>query len=1225
MREVKGRSNRLLPSLVCFFKLADDVDCFLMAIGCVGAIFNGLSQTTLNILFALVFNDIGTYPSPDFMHRIKNNALRFLYLGAASFVAAFLEGYCCTMTAERQAARMRARYLKAVMRQDVGYFNAETATAEIVNVISNDSLVIQDVLGEKAPNFIMNCSTFLGNYIVAFVLLWRLAVAATPSLLLLIVPGLIYGRALLRLSRKIQVEYDKAGAIVEQALSAIRTVYSSTAELYVISAFSTALDRTVQLGLRQDFIKGLAVGSNNVCFAVFAFLYWYGGRLVENHGAKGGTVVSVAVCLVHGGQTLGICLSNVKYLVEAINAMEKISEVIERRPMIDMENNMGDEIEELKGEVEFREVGFSYPMRPATNVFEGFNLRVEAGKKIALVGESGSGKSTTISLLQRFYDPTAGEILLDGVNIKKLRLNWLRAQMGLVSQEPVLFATSIKENILFGKKGATMEEVVAVAKAANADEFISLLPSGYDTLVGERGIQLSGGEKQRIAIARALIRSPKILLLDEATSALDTMSELAIQEALDVATIDRTTIIIAHRLSTIRNSDTIYVIQSGQVIESGSHNHLINITNGHYSYFLHLQELQKCAKSMGVNEANSTTSFSYSHRSHNFSRSTIFQGNCAGDKMENMKGAKIRAPSFWFLLLMNTPEWRHMLLGVVCAAFDGLPYIVNSYSMSSILTIYLDKDKSDITAKIRIYCLILLVISVLAFVVYVLKDYSFSIMGQYLTKRIREAMLSKLLMLEVGWFDQEENSTGDLCSKIFKDARVIQSLVGDRLSLMIQTLSTIMIAYTIGLVISWKLALVIISMQPIVIACYYTKSVLLKELSRKRLSAQSNSNRLAMEAIQNIRTITSFSSQDHILRLFILALDGPRQQGIQHSWFAGTLLGFSQVIGNCSWAISFWDSGILLSKGSITTKALLQTLAILCKTSRTIADAGAMTTDLTNGISSAAVVLSILERDTQIDPDCHEGHKADSIKGVIEFRNIFFSYPSRPEVLALKHFSISFEEGQSTALVGPSGSGKSTIIGLIQRFYDPLDGEVCIDGRNIQAFHLRSLRRHIALVGQEPTLFIGTIKENILYGVEDASDAEVEAAARIANAHDFICGLKDGYNTNCGEKGLQLSGGQKQRVAIARAILRNPSILLLDEATSALDGEAEKLVQEALERVMRGKTTVVVAHRLGTIKNCDLIVVLENGLLVEKGDHASLMEMNGKYFGLVNLQLRQDK
>jgi ATP-binding cassette subfamily B (MDR/TAP) protein 1 len=281
-----------------------------------------------------------------------------------------------------------------------------------------------------------------------------------------------------------------------------------------------------------------------------------------------------------------------------------------------------------------------------------------------------------------------------------------------------------------------------------------------------------------------------------------------------------------------------------------------------------------------------------------------------------------------------------------------------------------------------------------------------------------------------------------------------------------------------------------------------------------------------------------------------------------------------------------------------------------------------MTADLAKGADAVASVFAVLDRETEMDPDSPDGYKPEKLKGEVDIRGVDFAYPSRPDVIIFKRFSLSIQPAKSTALVGQSGSGKSTIIGLIERFYDPTSGVVEIDRKDIKAYNLRSLRQHIGLVSQEPTLFAGTIRENIVYGTEVASEEEIENAARSANAHDFISNLKDGYETRCGEQGVQLSGGQKQRIAIARAILKNPAILLLDEATSALDSQSEKVVQEALDRMLVGRTSVVVAHRLSTIQNCDMIIVLEKGAVVETGTHASLMAKGptGTYFGLVNLQ-----
>ncbi|MBA0750495.1 hypothetical protein Gogos_001906 [Gossypium gossypioides] len=1166
--------------------------------------------------------------------------MALLYLACGSWVACFLEGFCWSRTGERQATRMRAGYLKAILRQDVGYFDLHvTSTAEVITSVSNDSLVIQDVLSEKVPNFLMNVAIFVGCYMVAFIMLWRLAIVGFPFAVVLVIPGLMYGRGLIGIARKISEEYNKAGTIAEQAISSIRTVYSFVGDSKTIAEFSAALQVSVKLGLRQGLAKGLAIGSNGIVFATWSFMSYYGSRMVMYHDAPGGTVFIVAAAIAMGGLSLGASLSNLKYFSEACAAGERIMEVMKRVPNIDSDNLEGEILEKVTGAVEFRHVDFAYPSRPDTMVFKDLCLNIPAGKTVALVGGSGSGKSTVIALLQRFYDPLGGEILLDGISIDKLQVKWLRSQMGLVSQEPALFATTIKENILFGKEDASMDEVIDAAKASNAHNFISQLPQGYETQVGERGVQMSGGQKQRIAIARAIIKAPRILLLDEATSALDSESERVVQQAIDQAAVGRSSIIIAHRLSTIRNADLIAVVQKGQVIEIGSNDQLMENDIGHYASLVHLQQIEKektldeansnlstCASSSISNiDIYTTSSHRLSFVSRSSSANSFTQNHTllAGESIVEEK--KLPVPSFRRLLALNLPEWRQAIMGCLSAILFGAVQPVYAFSLGSMVSVYFLTDHNEIKEKTKIYALCFLGLSVFTLLINVGQHYNFAYMGEYLTKRIRERMLSKILTFEIGWFDQDENSSGAVCSRLAKDANALRSLVGDRMALIVQTMSAVTIACTMGMVIAWRLAIVMIAVQPIIIICFYTRRVLLKSMSQKAIKAQGESSKLAAEAVSNLRTITAFSSQDRILKMLEQAQEGPRRESIRQSWFAGIGLGTSQSLATCTWALDFWYGGKLISQGYITAKALFETFMILVSTGRVIADAGSMTSDLVKGSEAIGSVFAILDRFTTIEPEDPDGHNPEKITGHVELHDIDFAYPARPNIMIFRAFSLNIDAGKSTALVGQSGSGKSTIIGLIERFYDPLEGVVEIDGRDIRSYQLRSLRKHIALVSQEPTLFSGTVRENIAYGASDTMDeSQIIEAAMAANAHEFISGLKDGYNTWCGDRGMQLSGGQKQRIAIARAILKNPAILLLDEATSALDSQSEKAVQDALERVMIGRTSVVVAHRLRTIQNCDQIAVLHKGKVVEKGTHQSLLAKGptGAYFSLVSLQRR---
>ncbi|GJV84198.1 ABC transporter family protein [Tanacetum coccineum] len=1214
---------------------ADGADMFLMALGVLGAIGDGIVMPAMLFVSSSIVNNIGASSlSTDVLtDRINQNAVNLCYLAVVKWVACFLEGYCWSRTAERQTSRLRSTYLKAVLRQEVAYFDLKvTSTTDIITSVSSDSVIIQDVISEKMPVLLMNVAAFFGAYIVSFMLLLRLAIVAIPFIILLVIPGLIYGRILMRLSRKVREEYNKADTVAEQAISSVRTVYSFVGENKTILEYSDALQGTVKLGLKQGMAKGLAIGSNGVVFAVWSFMCWYGSRLVMYHGAKGGAVFATGASIAVGGVALGSGLSNLKYLYDAMAASDRIKELVKRVPDIDSQSMEGEILQDVFGEVEFKKVKFVYPSRPESVIFEDFNLKIPAGRTMALVGGSGSGKSTVIALLQRFYDPLSGEISIDGVRIDKLQLKWLRSQMGLVSQEPALFATTIKENILFGKEDATMEEVIKAAKASNAHNFISQLPQAYETQVGERGVQLSGGQKQRIAISRAIIKSPRIFLLDEATSALDLESERAVQEALDRATVGQTTIIIAHHLSTVRNADTISVIQNGKVAESGCHDDLIQYVNGVYTSLVRLQETKQKDEPLNPYRPGPTqVSFTYdiddtsnseqSMVSRSSSNNSVNQGGW--DNFTSQANKKIQEPSFIRLLAMNIPELKQALFGSVGAILFGTIQPVYSFIMGSTISMYFLPDHEDIKHKTMIYALGFVGLAVFAIVSNIIQHYNFAAMGEYLTKRVRERMLSKILTFEIGWFDQDENSSGAICSRLATDANVVRSFVADRCSLLIQTFSSVMVASTMGLVISWRFALVLIAVQPIVIFCYHCRRVLLKNMSQKVRKSRDESCKLTAEAVSNLRTVTAFSSQTRILNMFEMTQKWTHHESIRQAWYAGIGLGFSDSLMACTWALSFWYGGKLISDGDLGAKALFQTQMILISTGRVIAEAGSMTNDLAKGSDAVQSVFEVLDRSTLIEPDHPNGKKLEIITGHVEICDIYFAYPARPDIMIFKGFSFNIEAGKSTALVGQSGSGKSTIIGLIERFYDPMKGVVKVDGRDIRSYHLRTLRKYIALVSQEPALFVGSIRENIIYGAsEDVSETDIIEAAKAANAHDFIAGLKDGYGTWCGNRGVQLSGGQKQRIAIARAILKNPTILLLDEATSALDSQSEKVVQDALERMMVGRTSVVVAHRLSTIQSCDTIAVLEKGKVVEKGNHGSLLAKGptGAYYSLVSLQ-----
>lgn len=1229
MRSSKNKEKEVKKSIALIFRYADWVDYLLMFLGTVGAVGDGMSTNVLLVFASRLMNSLGYSKNPqnhgNFMNEVEKYSLYFVYLGLAVMLVAFMEGYCWSRTSERQVRRIRFKYLEAVLRQEVGFFDSQKATvSEIINCISEDTSLVQEVLSEKVPIFMMHTSVFLSGIAFSTYLSWRLSLVAFPLLLLLIVPGIIYGKYLLHLSKKTYQEYGKANAIVEQALSSIKTVYSFTAERTIIEKYSEILDRTKKMGIKQGIAKGLAVGSTGLSFAIWAFLAWYGSRLVMYKGESGGRIYAASISFILGGLSLGMALPNLKYFTEASIAATRIFNTIDRIPEIDGEDTKGLILEKIQGDLEFEHVKFTYPSRPDSIILKDFNLKVEVGKTVALVGASGSGKSTAVALAQRFYDADDGVVTIDGIDIRKLNLKWVRGKMGLVSQEHALFGTSIKENIMFGKLDATMNEVMAAAMAANAHNFIRQLPEGYETKIGERGALLSGGQKQRIAIARAIVKNPIILLLDEATSALDSESETLVQNALDQASMGRTTLVVAHKLSTVRKADLIAVVNDGRIIEMGSHNELINRTNGHYAKLAKLQRQFSCDEQEQNHEAqvSSVTRSSAGRPSTAKSSPAIFKSPLPDEKP---KTRSYPSPSLYRLISLNSPEWKQGLIGSLSAIAFGAVQPFYALTIGGMISAFFIQNHEQMRARIRTYSLVFSSLCLISITINLLQHYNFAYMGEQLTRRIRLRMLEKILTFEAAWFDEEQNSSGALCSRLSNEASMVKSLVADRVSLLVQTTSAVTIAMVMGLVVAWKLAIVMIAVQPLTILCFYTRKVLLSGMSSNFVKAQSQSTQIAVEAVYNHRIVTSFGSAREVLRLFDEAQEEPRKEARKKSWLAGIGMGSAQCLTFMSWALDFWYGGRLVDAGEISAGDVFKTFFILVSTGKVIAEAGSMTSDLAKGSAAVTSVFEILDRKSLITGFHHvkgvaSGTKLERIKGAIEIKKVDFAYPSRPGSLVLRQFTLEVKPGTSIGLVGKSGCGKSTVIGLIQRFYDVERGAVKVDTVDIRELDIGWYRKHTALVSQEPVIYSGSIRDNIVLGKLDASENEVVDAARAANAHEFISSLHDGYETECGERGVQLSGGQKQRIAIARAIIRNPMILLLDEATSALDLQSERIVQEALDRIMIGRTTIVVAHRLNTIKDLDSIAFLSDGKVLERGNYAQLKNKKGAFFNLASLQ-----
>ncbi|XP_050236016.1 ABC transporter B family member 11-like [Mercurialis annua] len=1246
----EDEKSKTVPILK-LFSFADSTDVLLMIAGTIGAFGNGACMPISSLLLGEMIDSFGINQSnKDIAHIISKVALKYVYLAIGAAAASLLQVSCWMVTGERQAARIRNYYLKTILRQDIAFFDKETNAGEVVGRMSGDTVLIQDAMGEKVGKFLQLVATFLGGFIIAFLKGWMLALVMLSVIPLLVIAGAISSILISKIATRGQNAYTEAAAVVEQTIGSIRTVASFTGEKRAISVYNGHLQTSYTSGVHEGIAAGVGIGVVFlVLFSSYGLAVWFGGKMILEKGYTGGEVINVIVAILVGSTSLGQASPCVSAFAAGQAAAYKMFETINRKPEIDACDTSGRVLDDLHGDIELKDVYFSYPARPDEDIFSGFSLSIPSGCTAALVGHSGSGKSTVISLIERFYDPRSGEVLIDGINLNEFQLKWIRNKIGLVSQEPALFTSSIRDNIAYGKDGATIEEIKVAAELANAAKFIDKLPQGLDTMVGERGTQLSGGQKQRIAIARAILKNPRILLLDEATSALDAESERVVQEALDRIMVNRTTVIVAHRLTTVRNADMIAVLHQGKMVEKGTHFQLLKDPGGAYSQLIHLQEVNKESEQEASEHNRSEISvelYRQSSQRRSLPRS-ISRGSSRNSSHHEILSAPFGLPtehrgpdnaledletfpsneqtpevSIRRLAYLNKPEIPALIVGTIAACINGAILPIYGVLISKAIKTFFEAPH-ELRKDSKFWAVMFTTLGLVSLVVNPLRAYFFAVAGSKLIQRIRSLCFEKVVCTEIGWFDNPVHSSGAIGARLSADAAAVRALVGDALSQLVQSIATALAALVIAFTASWQLAFVILALIPLIGANSLLQIKSIKGFSEDAKMKYEEASQVANDAVGSIRTVASFCSEDKVMQLYEKKCEAPKRTGVRLGLVSGVGFGISSLFLYCFYAISFYAGARLLEGGYTTFSDVFQVMLALIMAAIGISQTSSLGADTAKAKAATASVFGIIDQKSIIDPSDESGTTLETVRGDIEMHHLSFKYPSRPDIQIFQDLSLAIRSGKTVALVGESGSGKSTVIALLQRFYDPNSGHITLDGVEIKNLQLSWLRQQMGLVSQEPSLFNDTIRTNIAYGKEEnATEAEIIAATELANAHNFISSLQQGYDTIVGERGIQLSGGQKQRVAIARAIVKSPKILLLDEATSALDAESERAVQDALDRVMVDRTTVVVAHRLSTIKNANVIAVVKNGTIVEKGKHETLINIkDGFYASLVALHM----
>jgi ATP-binding cassette subfamily B (MDR/TAP) protein 1 len=739
-------------------------------------------------------------------------------------------------------------------------------------------------------------------------------------------------------------------------------------------------------------------------------------------------------------------------------------------------------------------------------------------------------------------------------------------------------------------------------------------------------VKLSGGQKQRIAIARSIIKKPQIIIFDEATSAVDAKSEKIIQLALDRIAQSRTTVTIAHRLSTIRKADNIVVLQAGRAVEQGTHESLIDDPSSVYSALIRAQSLHLSTSDHVEPEEQYIDADGVSKKIIDNIHQDFGPNPLGIDHTTQIVKSQNLFQTFQRLLQTQRAHW-YALAGIVVAAMAvAAATPIQAWLFAKVLGVFLLSTEAA-KSRANFWALMWLALAAGSGLANLCEGWvglrvQYSVSAVYKTQYFTD-----MLYQRISFFDKDINSHGTLSSRIASDAKSLEEVFGLNLGLALSGMFNVVGCIIISLVFSWKLGLVALCVtMPIMLSSGFWKYRHEVQFDKMNSSVFAESSQFATEAIGAIRTVSALTMENTITERYSkLLADHVQAAHVKALWTSG-LYGFVDSAGLGCQALIFWYGGRLLASGEYSFEAFFVCYMAMIQGAEAASQVLSVAPNTAQATAAANRIFEIQESaDIQRAGPSNDNNQTlpEAEGGVrVELQGVHFKYPTR-DVSVFEGLNISIEKGQYAAFVGPSGCGKTTIISLLERFYDVDSGHGAItcNGININDINVYDYRRHLSLVAQEPTMFRGTVRDNILFGIPDpdsVSEERIHQVCRDALIHDFIVSLPQGYDTDVGSKGTALSGGQKQRIAIARALIRDPKLLLLDEATSALDSESEKIVQAAFERARSGRTMIAVAHRLSTIQTADVIFVFDDGMVVEKGNHAELVKKQGVYWEMVS-------
>ncbi|HSW57420.1 MAG TPA: ABC transporter ATP-binding protein [Dehalococcoidales bacterium] len=1122
--------------------------------------------------------------------------------GILRSIFSYWQSYLSEYLSQRVAYDLRNKIYNHI--QHLSYaFHDQSQTGQLISRATIDIEAVRMFVGFAMLRGVYFIVLMITIIVLLLFLDWKLALISLSTLPFISYRTIVINNRLKVLWGRVQQGIGNLGNILQENLSGIRIVRAFARERHESHKFEK---QAKELYDNEITINNLFAANSPVMnFALvisMAAVIWYGGREVIQGTLTHGQLVQFLLYLVLLSMPIRMLGWLTMLFSRAMVSGKRIFEIIDQEsPVQDMPGSLT--IPLVKGKVVFENVGFGYKNGP--NFLNNISFTAKPGQVIALVGASGSGKTTLANLIPRFYDASAGNIKIDDIDIREISLTSLRKHIGVVHQDTFLFSNTIRENISYGKPDAPLEEIISAAKIARLHDFISGLPQGYETLIGERGITLSGGQKQRLAIARTILVNPSIVIMDDSTASVDNATEYEMQQSLKEFLKGRTTFIIAHRLKSVQNADMILVLKNGEIAERGTHAELLD-RNGLYKELYGLQFQTQQHETVSAEHLSALIESSVPPHISAESEQNILPDRgilAISDEIVYGKPYDVRIIS---RLLGYFKSHKYL---VVVTALATLLFTLSSLAGPYLIGLaenryILNKDASGLNYIVMIF----IGVGLLNWLAYRSQIRTEARLGQSILLKLRMQLFDHLQKLSLRFFNQ--NEVGRIMSRVQNDVNELNEFLESGAFWVIGEVFTMLGIMIILLQMEWQLGLLALSLVPplVLFLLFWQKYARRAFIKVRQTVSQVNS--ALEENISGIRVIQSLSREDLNSKQFDLINRTNFEASLKSARISAVMMPAVELLLSLATAGIIIYGGLGVFHNTMLLGTLIAFILYINNFFDPIRNLTMEYTQLQIAMASGSRIFELLNLKPDMT-DVENPVRPQKFEGHIKFEKVSFHYEAGMEIL--KDIDLDIPSGLTTALVGPTGAGKTTLINLIARFFDVNGGRILIDGIDIRELDSINYRQNIGLVLQDPFLFQGTIRDNIAYGKLEASEEEIIRAARTVGAHEFISKMEKGYDSELEERGQNLSMGQRQLISFARALVANPSILLLDEATASIDSSSEHIIQNALKEITRGRTTIIIAHRLSTVQEADNIIVIDQGRIVEQGSHSELVAAGNLY------------